>query len=66
MNEHEKEKEEPVFEIAVVIPRRNVQEKDDEGSDCVRVLVEELTRVGFIVERVFGIAEEFVKVGDCF
>ncbi|XP_054784318.1 anoctamin-like protein At1g73020 isoform X2 [Prosopis cineraria] len=58
---NEREKEEPVFEIAVVIPRRIVQEKD-EGSDCVNVLVQEFRKVGFIVERVHGIAEEFVKL----
>ncbi|KAF7814175.1 anoctamin-like protein [Senna tora] len=57
----EQEKEEPVFEIAVVIPRRIVQE-NDEGSDCVKVLVEEFTRVGFVVDRVLGIAEEFIKL----
>ncbi|XP_028756261.1 anoctamin-like protein At1g73020 [Neltuma alba] len=59
MKEHEKE--EPVFEIAVVIPRRVVQEKD-EVSDCVNVLVQEFRKVGFIVEGVHGIAEEFIKL----
>lgn len=66
MNEHEKEtngheKEELIFEIAVVIPKRIVQEKD-EGHDCVDVLVEEFTKVGLIVEKVLGVGDEFIKV----
>lgn len=59
MNGHENE--EPAFEIGVVIPRRVVQEKD-ESSDCAHVLVEEFKKVGLIVERVIGIADEFIKV----
>ena len=38
-----------------------MQEKD-EDSDCVKILVQEFRKVGFIVERVHGIAEEFIKV----
>ncbi|KAJ1420271.1 Anoctamin [Sesbania bispinosa] len=59
MNEHVNE--EPAFEIGVVIPRRAVQEKD-ESSDCAYVLVEEFKKVGFVVERVVGIADEFIKL----
>lgn len=58
---NELEKEEAVFEIGVVIPRRIIQEKD-ESSDCACVLVEEFKKVGFVVERVVGIADEFIKV----
>lgn len=53
--------EEHVFEIGVVIPRRVVQEKD-ESCDCAYVLVKEFEKVGFVVERVIGIADEFIKV----
>ncbi|XP_061356624.1 anoctamin-like protein At1g73020 [Gastrolobium bilobum] len=60
MKEHGNE--EPAFEIGVVIPRRVVQEKDESSSDCARVLVEEFTKVGFVVERVIGIADEFIKL----
>lgn len=59
MKEHGNE--EPVFEIGVVIPRRVVQEKD-ESCDCAYVLVKEFEKVGFVVERVIGIADEFIKV----
>lgn len=59
MNEHENE--ERVFEMGVVIPRRVIQEKD-ESCDCVHVLVKEFEKVGFEVERVIGIADEFIKV----
>lgn len=53
--------EEPVFEIGVVIPRRAVQETD-KSSDCAYVLTEKFKKVGFVVERVIGIADEFIKV----
>ncbi|KAH1240222.1 Anoctamin-like protein [Glycine max] len=53
--------EEHVFEIGVVIPRRVVQEKD-ESCDCAYVLVKEFEKVGFVVERVIGIADEFIKL----
>ncbi|RDY01878.1 Anoctamin-like protein, partial [Mucuna pruriens] len=59
MNEHGNQ--EPVFEIGVVIPRRVVQEKD-ELCDCAYVLVKEFEKVGFVVERVVGIADEFIKL----
>lgn len=62
MNVHRKEQvEEPVFEIGVVIPRRVVQETD-KSSDCAYVLIEKFKKVGFVVERVIGIADEFIKV----
>ncbi|KAJ1390965.1 Anoctamin [Sesbania bispinosa] len=34
----------------------------DESSDCAYVLVEEFKKVGFVVERVVGIADEFIKL----
>ncbi|WVZ24835.1 hypothetical protein V8G54_003379 [Vigna mungo] len=59
MNEHENE--ERVFEMGVVIPRSVIQEKD-ESCDCAHVLVKEFEKVGFEVERVIGIADEFIKL----
>jgi len=59
MNEHGNE--ERVFEMGVVIPKRVIQE-EDESCDCAHVLVKEFENVGFEVERVIGIADEFIKV----
>lgn len=58
---NENGKEELVFEFGVVIPRRVVEE-EDEASECANVLVGEFEKVGFVVERVIGIADEFIKV----
>lgn len=59
MNGHEEE--ETAFEIGVVVPKRNLKD-ENEGWDCVEVLVDEFRKVGLIVERVQGIADEFIKV----
>ncbi|KAL9304401.1 hypothetical protein ACSQ67_021664 [Phaseolus vulgaris] len=59
MNEHGNE--ERVFEMGVVIPKRVIQE-EDESCDCAHVLVKEFENVGFEVERVIGIADEFIKL----
>ncbi|XP_019454497.1 PREDICTED: anoctamin-like protein At1g73020 [Lupinus angustifolius] len=61
MKEHGNGNDQHVFEIGVVIPRRVVQVKD-ESFDCAHVLVEEFKKVGFVVERVIGIADEFIKL----
>lgn len=53
--------EEPVYEIAVAVPKRRGKE-GDESEDCVEVLVDEFRKVGLITERVVGIADEFIKV----
>lgn len=53
--------EDTVFEIAVVVPKRNQEEKI-EISDCVEVLVDEFIKVGLKVERVRGITNEFIKL----
>lgn len=57
MNENE-EKQVTSFEIGVVVSKRD----DKRGDDCVEVLVEEFKKVGFVVERVLGLYEEFIKV----
>lgn len=59
MNGHEEE--ETAFEIGVVVPKRNLKD-ENEGWDCVEVLVDEFRKVGLIVERVQGIADEFIKL----
>ncbi|KAK7294304.1 hypothetical protein RJT34_17191 [Clitoria ternatea] len=61
MNETVSNGEELAFEFGVVIPRRVVQEKDA-FSDMALVLVKEFEKVGFVVERVVGIADEFIKL----
>lgn len=53
--------EQTAFEIAVVVPKTILKEKDD-NFDCVEVLVKELKDVGFIVECVPGITNDFIKV----
>lgn len=54
------EEEESAFEIGVVVPKRNV--KAEEEDYCVEVLVNEFKNVGFIVERVPGVVDDFIKV----
>lgn len=53
--------ERTAFEIGVVVPKRAVKERD-ESFDCVEVLVEEFKQAGLIVEKVIGIADEFIKL----
>ncbi|THU62505.1 hypothetical protein C4D60_Mb01t05850 [Musa balbisiana] len=49
------------FEVAIVVPKKREKERDD-TADCVEFLVRELKRAGLIVERVFGISDEFIKL----
>lgn len=53
--------EQTTFEIGMVVPKRSMK-AEDEAFDCVGVLVNEFERVGLIVERVLGVADEFIKV----
>ncbi|KAE7999143.1 hypothetical protein FH972_003612 [Carpinus fangiana] len=55
------EEEQTTFEIGVVVPKRNLKD-ENEGCECVDVLLEEFRKVGLIVERVQGIADEFIKL----
>lgn len=55
------EEEQTAFEIGVVVPKRDLKD-ENEGCECVDVLVDEFRKVGLIVERVQGIADEFIKV----
>ncbi|XVE51980.1 hypothetical protein DITRI_Ditri02bG0083100 [Diplodiscus trichospermus] len=50
-----------VYEIAVVVPKRNLRQ-ENEGYDCVEVLVNEFRNVGLVVERVLGLSDEFIKL----
>ncbi|RZC49884.1 hypothetical protein C5167_018316 [Papaver somniferum] len=51
------------FEIGIVVAKKNLkEERVDYEEDCVDVLVSEMKKVGLIVERVVGLAEEFIKV----
>lgn len=54
------EEEQTAFEIGVVVPKRNEEENED--FDCVKVLVDEFRKVGLFVERVQGVADEFIKL----
>ncbi|XP_041016007.1 anoctamin-like protein At1g73020 isoform X3 [Juglans microcarpa x Juglans regia] len=55
------EEEQTAFEIGVVVPKRSANE-ENEDCDCVGVLVDEFRKAGLIVERVQGIADEFIKL----
>lgn len=50
-----------VYEIALVVPKRNINE-ENKCYDCVEVLVNEFRNVGLIVERVLGLSDEFIKL----
>ncbi|XP_050379937.1 anoctamin-like protein At1g73020 isoform X2 [Argentina anserina] len=54
------EEEQSGFEIGIVVPKRTV--KDGDGDDCVEVLLNEFKNVGFIVERVSGVVDDFIKL----
>ncbi|KAH9611421.1 hypothetical protein KSS87_016012 [Heliosperma pusillum] len=60
----EEEEQQPVYEIALVFPKRGQELKEDnEGScDAMEVLVNEFKNVGFLVEIVPGLAHEFIKI----
>ncbi|XP_026449204.1 anoctamin-like protein Os01g0706700 isoform X2 [Papaver somniferum] len=51
------------FEIGIVVAKKNSkEERVDYEEDSVDVLVSQMKKVGLIVERVVGLAEEFIKV----
>ncbi|PKI62314.1 hypothetical protein CRG98_017315, partial [Punica granatum] len=64
MNGHKEEEHD--FEIGLAVPKRKVHEGEgggggDGGESCVEFLVDEFKKVGFIVERVIGVSDEFIK-----
>lgn len=59
------EEEKPVFEIGIAFSKR-VGKGDNENSDCIDVLSDELKKMGLIVERILGLQNEFLKVGSSF
>lgn len=54
-------KEQTVFEVCLVVPKRKTNEADA-TYDCVEVLENAFRKVGFIVERIDGVNDEFMKV----
>ncbi|QHN85838.1 hypothetical protein HN51_040147 [Arachis hypogaea] len=56
-----KEDMELVFEICVVVPKREAILKGDEDFDCGNVFAKELKNAGLVVERVIGNSDEFFK-----
>ncbi|XP_074312415.1 anoctamin-like protein At1g73020 [Silene latifolia] len=62
--EEDEQQEQPVYEIALVFPKRGEGViEDNEGScDAMEVLVNEFKNVGFLVEIVPGLAHEFIKL----
>ncbi|KAL8170766.1 hypothetical protein V2J09_022570 [Rumex salicifolius] len=59
--EMNQEKEQPVYEICLVIPKRKLVEEGD--VDAIKVLINEFHNVGLLVDIVSGLAEEFIKLG---
>lgn len=51
-----------MFEIVLVFLNRVGKERDEDWYSVVEFLVDELKKVGLVVERVFGFNNEFVKV----
>lgn len=54
-----------VFEVCLVVPKRKTK-KEDATCDCVEVLENAFLKVGFIVERIDGVTDEFMKVCLCY
>ena len=57
--------EQTVFEVCLVVPKRKTK-KEDATCDCVEVLENSFGKVGFIVERIDGVTDEFMKVCPCY
>ncbi|KAJ0986566.1 hypothetical protein J5N97_004922 [Dioscorea zingiberensis] len=51
----------PALRWRSLVPKKREKEKD-ESSGCVEFLVEELKKIGLIVERVNGVSDEFLKL----
>lgn len=58
--------EEPLFEIGIVVPKRVEKggNGNGNGDDCIEVLTVELKKMGFIVDRVVGVQNEFLRVSS--
>ncbi|KAL5579392.1 hypothetical protein UlMin_011834 [Ulmus minor] len=59
--EMSEEEDQTAFEIGVVVPKRSVK-AEDAISDCVKILVDEFEKADLKVERVLGVADEFIKL----
>ncbi|KAL0562287.1 hypothetical protein IC582_002739 [Cucumis melo] len=53
--------EQNVFEVCLVVPKSKAK-KEDASCDCVEVLENAFLKVGFIVERIDGVTDEFMKL----
>ena len=62
MKGHGEEQHTTAYEIGVVIPKKNIAKQRNAECDCVEVLVNEFEEAGFIVNRVFGLHDQFIKV----
>lgn len=62
----DRENEQIVYEISVVIPKREVVKEGVSHDDAVTFLINEFKKAGLLVDRVVGLAEEFIKVQTFF
>ncbi|XP_031744375.1 anoctamin-like protein At1g73020 isoform X2 [Cucumis sativus] len=53
--------EQNVFEVCLVVPKRKAK-KEDATCDCVEVLENAFLKVGFMIERIDGVTDEFMKL----
>lgn len=56
------EEQHTAYEIGVVIPKKNIAKQRNAECVCVEVLVNEFEEAGLIVNRVFGLHDQFIKV----
>ena len=57
--------EQAIFEVCLVVPKRKTEE-ECVTYDCLEVLENAFQKVGFIVERIDGVTDEFMKVCLCY
>ncbi|KAM7476033.1 hypothetical protein LguiB_023276 [Lonicera macranthoides] len=56
------EERQTAYEIGVVIPKKYIAKQRNAECDCVEVLVNEFEEAGLIVDRVFGLHDQFIKL----
>lgn len=56
------EERQTAYEIGLVIPKKYIAKQRNAECDCVEVLVNEFEEAGLIVDRVFGLHDQFIKV----
>ncbi|PWA62962.1 Anoctamin/TMEM 16 [Artemisia annua] len=61
--EGKNEEERICYEMGVVVPKRiKDQINEGYGYDCVQVLIDEFSKIGFFVDTVIGLHDEFLKL----